>query len=157
MHGVQPLSVRDVLATYARRGVFRSLSESASSTGVTFRFQWLWNAPFSMTMDSQSGVLVFKGVLRGVEPGSAVEQGVKGFLRDCAFGDRLEHRRLDPRAVTVGYSNRRGVATLRFRIKDGNMENGARKAVQIVNELFVSYLSTHHPSYLVEHFRVAED
>ena len=157
MHGVQPLSVRDVLATYARRGVFRSLSETRSGTGVTFRFQWLWNAPFSLTEDAKSGALVFRGVLRGVERGGAVETGVKEFLRECASEERVEHRRLDPRAVAVSYSNRGGSGTLRFLVKDGDMESGARKAVQVVNEIFTSYLSAHHPAYLVEHFRVAED
>lgn len=156
MHGVQPLELRNVLNTYARRGVFRSLSETRSSAGVTFSFQWLWNAPFTMTLEPK-GALVFKSVLRGVERGSAIENGVKQFLHDCQSEERVEHRRLDRRSVGVSYSNRGSAGTLRFRIRDGDMENGAKKAVQVVNEIFVDYLSAHYPSYLVEHFRVSED
>ena len=157
MHGVQSLEVegiRRALETYAKRGVFRSFSESREGE---FRFHWLWNAPFVMTVDERSGALVFPKLLPGMQPESELESDVKRFLAACSSPERLEHRRLDPRQLTVTYSNRGGKGTLRFRIKTTDYETATRQAVQLVNELFVSHLSTHHPSYLVEHFRVPED
>lgn len=100
---------------------------------------------------------MFSRVLPGVESGSEMESGVKAFLKECGSPERLEHRRLDSRSVAVTYSNRGGNGTLRFRVKDGDFLEGTKKAIQLVNEMFVSYLSAHHPSYLAEHFHVPED
>ena len=156
MHGVQPLAVRQVLETYAARGVFRSLRQSPGAAGVTFRFHWLWNAPFALTVE-KSGALVLRDVLPGIQAGSEIESGVKAFLRECSSPERVEHRRLDRLRVSVTYSNRRGRASLRFRVKDGDLGAGTRQAIQLVNEMFVGYLSARQPSYLAEYFHFTEE
>ncbi len=156
MHGVQPLDVRNVVTGYATRGVFRSLHEEDSATAVSFQFHWLWNAPFRLVVEKKTRALVWPRLLPQVERGGELEQGVKAFLNECRSAERVEHRRLDPSRIAASYSNQAKYGTLRFRIKR-DADRGVRLAIQVVNELFVSYLSSHHPQYLVEHFRVAED
>lgn len=156
MHGVQPLDLRLVVKAYAGRGVFHSLHEEESVTTVTFRFHWLWNILFRVVLEKKSGALVWPALLPQVERGSELEQSVKSFLLGCTSTFRPEHRRLDPSFITASYSNRGKSGNVRFRIKR-DPDRGVRMAIQTVNELFVSYLSSHHPQYLVEHFRVAEE
>lgn len=149
MHGLQPLMldvIRETLETYARRGVFRSLSQ----TGTTFRFQWLWNAAFTLTVVEKSATIVFRGILPGA---SAFEDEIKAWLVAAASETTVAHRRLDPREMTATFSR----GSLRFRVRNGNFESGAKRAIQLVNELFVTHLSARHPSYLVEHFHASED
>lgn len=145
MHGVQPLeAVRGVLETYARRGVLRSLSESDG----TFRFHWLWNAPFVLAVDGES--LVFRALLPGA---SEIADDVRAWLREAASESAAAHRRLDPRLLTATYAR----GTFRFRVRGGRFDEGAKRAIQLVNELFVVYLSARHPEYLRERFQIAED
>lgn len=145
MHGVQPLeAVRGVLEGYARRGVLQSLSESEG----TFRFHWLWNAPFVVVVDGES--LVFRGILPSVP---AISRDVRTWLAAASSEAVAEHRRLDKRLLTATYAR----GTLRFRVRDRRFAEAAKRAIQIVNELFVVYLSARHPEYLRERFNVPED
>ena len=169
MHGVQPLeahrprrrgpnsraeasplcassleAVRGVLEGYARRGVLRSLSESDG----TFRFHWLWNAPFVLEVDGES--LVFRGLLPTVP---FLVRDVRQWLAVVSSESVAEHRRLDKRLMTATYAR----GTLRFRVRDGRFADAAKRAIQIVNELFVVYLSARHPEYLRKRFNVPED
>jgi len=150
--------VRGVLQSYARRGVFRSFSEKRSrGRRVTFRFRWLWNEVFSMTLDGASGAILFEGLLPEIDAGSELETGVRAFVRECCSRERLEHRRVDPRRVAVSVSHRRRRLNLRLRTRDNDFEYGARKAIHLVNEIFLSYLNVHHPGYLAAQFRLPED
>ena len=149
MHGVQPLmldAVRKTLENYARRGVFRSLSE----TGNVFRFHWLWNAAFTLAVEEKTATLVFRGLLPGA---SAIEADVKAWLAEAASEGTVAHRRLDSRELTATCSR----GSIRFRVRNGDFSAGVKRAIQAVNELFVTHLSARHPSYLVEHFHVSED
>lgn len=144
MHGVQSLeAVRGVLEAYAQRGVLRSLSES----GGTFRFHWLWNAPFTLIVDGES--LVFRALLPAA---TAIAADIKAWLREMTADSTAAHRRLDPRLLTATYAR----GSLRFRVR-GDFAEGAKRAIQLVNELFVVYLSARHPQYLRERFQVGED
>jgi len=169
MHGVQPLeahrprrrgpngraeagplcassleAVRAVLESYARRGVLRSLSEHDG----TFRFHWLWNAPFTLAVDGES--IVFRGLL---PTAPVLARDVRTWLVAAAAEEVAEHRRLDKRLLTATYTR----GTLRFRIRDEHFDEGARRAIQLVNELFVVYLSARHPEILRQRFNVPED
>jgi hypothetical protein len=141
MHGVQPLeAVRGGLAAYARRGVLRSLSESEG----TFRFHWLWNAPFVLQVDGES--LVFRGLLPGA---ASIAGDVREWLAVVSSESVAEHRR----SLPVSYAR----GTLRFRVRDGLYEEAAKRVMQVVNELFVVFLSARHPEYLRGRFAVGED
>lgn len=141
--------VRGVFEAYARRGVFRSYSETSPGE---FRFHWLWNAPFKVSFD---GALVFAALLAEADP--EVEKTARAFLAACGSAERREHRRLDPKRLRVTWSKRRGGLTLRVAVKDGDWDAGVRRALQFVNELFTGELSLKHPEYLARVFRVPEE
>lgn len=144
MHGVQPLeAVRSVLEGYARRGVFQSLSENAG----TFRFHWLWNASFVLDVDGDS--LVFRGLL---PTAPELAKDVRAWLVAASLETVAAHRRLDKQLLTATYAR----GTLRFRLR-GDFTDGAKRAVQLVNELFVVFLSERHPEFLRERFQIGED
>jgi hypothetical protein len=42
-------------------------------------------------------------------------------------------------------------------VRDGLYEQAAKRAMQVVNELFVVFLSARHPEYLRGRFAVGED
>ena len=159
MHGLQPLkAVRAVLSSYARRGVFRSFQETFAGPGkVCFQFHWLWNAPFTLTFHPKSGALSFDGLLPEVARGSELEKGLKAFIAECCSPGRVEHRRVDPRRVSVAASNRGGRMSVRVRARNNDYDYAARKAVQLANEILLSYISVHYPDYLVKHFRAPEE
>lgn len=139
-------AVRGILQTYASRGVFHSLSE----TGTTFRFHWLWNAPFELSVQEKTKTLVFAGLLPDA---SSIAGDVKAWLAEAASEQTVAHRRLDPKALTATFSR----GSLRFRVRNGDFSEGVKRAIQLVNELFVTHLSARYPSYLMEHFHVSED
>jgi len=155
----KPLSiVRSALARYAERGVFGSFSEAAGANGnAEFRFNWLWKLPFHLTFDSERGSITFKKLLPDVEPGSPLDADIKSFLKECSSDDRPEHRRLDREQVLVRYSNRRGSVSLTFLITGGDYEYAIRRAINLVNELFVGFLNLRYPDYMVKAFRLPEE
>ena len=149
MHGLQPLvldAVRETLEAYAQRGIFASLHH----TGTTFRFRWLWNAPFTINVQEKTSTLVFRSLLPGA---GAIEADIKAWLAQAASEKTLPHRRLDPQLLTATYSR----GSLRFRLRSSDLASATKRAIQLVNELFVTHLSARHPSYLVEHFHAPED
>jgi hypothetical protein len=154
----KPLSiVRAELERYAERGVFGSFSETDASNGsVDFRFNWLWKLPFHLTFDPARHAITFRKLLPDVEPGSDLDAGVKAFLKDCWSADRPEHRRIDRDRLTVSYTNRRGTASLTFRVL-GDYEYAVRRAMNLVNELFVGFLNLRYPEYMIKAFRLPEE
>ncbi len=150
MHGVRALA--EVLESYAARGVFRSFSQAGEGE---YRFRWLWNLPFRVRFDGKS--LRFEKLLPRVPAASPLYRELKGFLKDCASAGRPAHRRIDPREVRVRCWNRRGTVSLVFDLVGGDYAMGTRKAVQVVNEVFLSFLALDHPQYLAEEFRIGEE
>ncbi len=147
-----------MLESYAARGVFRSFSQTSGADEVLeYRFRWLWSLPFHITFDARRGLLSFKRLLPQVPAGSDIDTGLRAFLAGFQSPERSEHRRIDPARVAVQYSNRRGAVSLAFRVAGNHYEYGVRKAMQVVNEVFLGFLNFEHPQYLAEHFRIPED
>jgi hypothetical protein len=155
----KPLSiVRAELERYAERGVFGSFSETGATNGsVDFRFNWLWKLPFHLTFDAKRQAITFKKLLPEVAPGSDLDAGVKAFLKGCSSADRPEHRRVDRDRLTVGYRNRRGTVSLTFRVPGVDYEYAVRRAIYLVNELFVGFLNLRYPEYMIKAFRLPEE
>jgi hypothetical protein len=143
-------AIQRALERYAGRGVFRSFSR----TGDEFHFHWLRDLPFHLTFDRKSVALLFPNLLPNVPARSDLELGLKKFVRGFNAADRPAHRRIDPAKLAVRYANRRGAVTLRFAIADADSEYAVSKALQIVNEVFLEYLSLHHPEYMAENFQL---
>ena len=68
-----------------------------------------------------------------------------------------EHRRIDGRRFAVVYSKRSGDVSITFRILAGDYRLGVKKAVNLINEIFLGFLSLRHPDYMVENFRTPEE
>jgi hypothetical protein len=114
----------------------------------------LRDLPFHLTFDRKSAALIFPDLLPNVPARSDLELGLKKFVRAFSTADRPLHRRIDPAKLEVRCSNRRGAVTLRFMIAGGDSEYAVSKALQIVNEVFLGYLSLHHPEYMADSFEL---
>ncbi len=130
--------------------MFRSFSRRGSE----FRFEWLWGLPFCLTFDRKAAALEFRELLPNIAVRSDLERGVKSFVRGFSAKDRPAHRRVDPAMLTVRYANRRGRATLAFGIRADDPEYAVRKALEVVNEVFLGFLNLHYPEYMAENFRL---
>ncbi len=143
-------AVNAVLENYARRGVFTSFVRE----GSRFRFTWLWNRPFELRFDARQRALVFPAILP--KPAD-IEKEARRFLRSCAAEDRPVHRRIDPERMAVSFTKQKGALTLVCRVRGGDYEHAVRTAINLVNEMFVLFLNTEHPRYLMEQFERPED
>ncbi len=143
--------VGEILKSYARRGVFRSYSER----GGRYRFVWLTAEPFDVAFDPARDSLTFVNLLPAVS--RELSDGLKDFIRSCTSPDLPDHRRIDVSRLRVIYRRKRGVVSIEFLIQNHNYEYGVRKAVNIVNEIFLSFLTVHHAPYMVEHFQMWDE
>jgi len=146
------------LESYARRGVFRSFSQTSKGPGrAEFSFHWLWNLRFRLTFDEKRGALSFNKLLPDIPAGSQLETDLKAFISDCCSPDRPEHRRCDTNRVSIRCSNRRGTFGVTFRISGNDYEYGAKQAINVVNEMFLGFLSVRHHEYIVKHFHLSSE
>lgn len=156
---IQPAAaILGLLEAYARRGVFRSFSQTrADGKEVEFRFFWLWNLPFHLTFDAKRKALAFKNLLPDVPAGSELNSQLKAFIKDRSSNDLPEHRRIDPEQVSIRYSNLRGRVSITFLVKKNDYSYVVKKALSLINELLVSFLNVHFPEYTAQHFHKRED
>jgi len=152
------VTVKKILKSYAERGVFRSFSQTAAADGVAeYRFFWLYNLPFRVIFDRKRSALSFRKLLPGVPVGSQIEAELKDFIRSLASEDRLEHRRVDRRRVQIAYVNKNDCVALTFLIAGGDYDYGVPKAINVVNEVFLTFMNVRFPEYMIEKFKLPED
>ena len=71
---------------------------------------------------------------------------------------RLEHRRIDPRKAALRLRQRSGTVSLVVSLTESNLEYGVRKAVNLIHEVFVSFLRDPlYFSYMVQYFGLDPD
>jgi hypothetical protein len=147
------------LEDYARRGVFRSFSSQTKADGnrAEFCFYWLWNLPFHMMLDSKRKVISFNHLLPNVPAGSELNNQIRAFIRSRCSNAQPEHRRVDRNKVAVRYSNLRGKVSITFVLVGNEYLYGIKKALNLVNEMFVSFLNVHFPEYTAQHFHKRDD
>jgi hypothetical protein len=159
------------LESYAERGVFRSYSRShrdihaatpartqaGAEDRAEFHFSWLWNLPFQLTFERRKKAISFPQLLPNINPGSELEAELKAFIRKLSSRDRPEHRRLDPRRITVRYSKRGNSGSLAFVVAGNHYEYAVKKALNAVHEIFVGFLNVQHGEYMRENLRVTEE
>ena len=110
-----------------------------------------------MGFDGRRKALSFKKLLPNIVPGSALDTDLKAFIKGRCSPDQPEHRRLDSKRVAARYSNRQGTVNLSFLVVGNDYEYGVRKALNMVNEIFIAFLNVYYPEYLVENFRIPEE
>jgi hypothetical protein len=155
----QPVTaVSEQLKTYAQRGVFRSFSQTrAEGSHAEFCFYWLWDLPFHLSFDGKRKTLAFKRLLPGVPAGSELNTELKAFIQARCSNNQPEHRRLDPKRVSIQYSNLRGKVSITFLVLEDDYHYGVKKALNLVNEIFVAFLNVYFPEYMTQYFRRPED
>jgi hypothetical protein len=150
--------VHNQLEAYARRGVFRSFSQTrADGKDAEFRFFWLWNLPFRLTFDAKRKALAFKNLLPDVPAGSELNSQLKAFIKDRCSNDLPEHRRIDPQQVSVRCSNVKGHVSISFQVKKSGYDYAVRKALHLITEILVGFLNVEFPEYTAQHFHKRED
>jgi len=156
--GIARDSVDRVLAAYAERGMFRSYSRTPDQGDVLrYCFTWIVPEPFHVLFCPATGELTFENLLPGIPRGSDLELQLKAFIRGFADPERPEHRRVDPTRLGVRWLRRRGKVSLTFRITGGDYDYGVRKAVNVVNEIFLGFLTVYHPDYMVRNFQASQE
>lgn len=151
--------VRETLASYATRGVFRGYGDHPSDEGLTrFAFRWHADAAFNLVYDPARRELRFPDLLPAIDSRSSMYRGLKAFVQARTSAALPEHRRIDPTKTRVAVTNRKGSVSLAVSLKDAHLEYGVRKAVNLVHELFVVFLRDPlYFSYMVEHFQLDPD
>ena len=150
-------AVRESLAGYVERGVFRGFGEAQGRQGRTgFRFLWLNSRSFELSVDPGKHLLTFQRPLPGIPAKSALYAELKDFIRQRHAPELPEHRRIDPLRAEARCSTRRSEVSVSLLVKDEQYAYGVNRIVNLVHELFV-HLGDAHPEYLVENFDVPQE
>ncbi len=149
--------VRARLQEYAERGVFRGLAERPARRGRhEFTFRWLAPAPFTLSYDSASGTLAFRGLLPNVPARSPLAGALRRFVRGRAAADLPPHRRVDPERADVRCFVRRSALSLEVVAREHHHGYGVNRAVNLVHEIFM-HLHTYFPEYMWENFDAPQE
>lgn len=143
--------VRETLLEYARRGVFRGFEHRDTDRGEDFWFHWIGPRAFHVTYDREEGTIAARELLPGAGSEPSVREDLDRLLRERMEGT-LPHRSLDPDKAEVALVDPgEGDLDLVLRVRDEDLEYGARKLLNLVNEIWVR-LNDRHQRYLWEHF-----
>jgi hypothetical protein len=133
--------VTAVLEGYAEKAVFRGFSAHPLRGGkATYRMVWHHDRPFELLLDAPGKTLRFPAVLPGVPARSPMYRELQAFLKARQTDEMPEHRRVNPAKARLTLSNARGVVSIKFTVKDGDFDYGARKIIHIVHEIFMVFL-----------------
>ncbi len=146
--------VASALEEYAARGIFRGFSRGPVAGGkAAFKIVWHYGCTFELIFDSTRNAIRFPYVLENVPADSSMYEEFKEFLRSRQSPELPDHRRIDRGKVEIRPYNRGGTISLRFKAKDGDVEYGVRRMVNLVNEIFLVFLPDGpYSEYLVETF-----
>ena len=106
----------------------------------------------SATFDSRRRVLTFPSLFPGVDSATAAQ--LKSMVASRTHRDQPDHKRLDARRARLTGTVRKGDFSLSIEIRGRNHQYAVTKALNLINELFLS-LHEGHPEYLVERFGIS--
>lgn len=149
------------MQSYADRGVFRAFNEAAARNGTAeFRFLWfpITNEPFRLVFSEKTNTLTFRNLLQQMPAKSEQYAELRKFVKERCSQELREHRRIDADKADVKCSNRGGNFSLSLKVAGNHHEYGVRKAVNLVNDIFMDLLqeSTYY-EYMQEHFDLPEE
>ncbi len=108
------------------------------------------------SFDARRGVLTFAALFPGVEASSGMVAGLRAQVASRSTRDQPSHKRLDARRARVSCAVRGGDWSLVAQIRGANHEYAVRKALNLINELFIS-LHDRYPEYLTERFGLSTE
>ena len=152
-------TVSKTLEEYAARGVFRGFSRGPVNHGkAAFKIMWHRDCLFEFVYDSNKNTMRFPLVLPNVPPDSSMYKDFKEFLRSRQAEHLPEHRRIDKAKAEIRSYNRGGNISLTLKLKDDDVEYGARKIIQLVHEIFMVFLyDGRRYDYMIETFDLDPD
>jgi hypothetical protein len=143
------------LQAYADRGVFRGFRATPGPRGrVEYQFLWLTRKPMAAAFDHRRRVLTFPALFPGVDRATAA--ALKAMVASRSDRDQPEHKRLDARRARLTGAVRNGAFSLTIEIRGANHDYAVKKALNLINELFLA-LHEAHPEYLVERFGISTE
>lgn len=151
--------VGDALQSYAQRGVFRGFSRQGErSRRGEYRLLWHRDQVFQLGYDASRQSLRIACVLPNVAASSPMYREFRQWLRQRQDEALPDHRRCDPKKVSLRTYNRAGDIALTLTILDGDVEYGVRKLVALVNEIYLDFLSSGlYYDWLIETFDLDPD
>jgi len=102
------------------------------------------------------GVLTFPALFPRVTGVPAMVAELKGMVASRSARTQPDHKRLDARRARLSAAVRKGDFSLAVHIRGANHDYAVKKALNLVNEMFVA-LHEGHPQYLVEHFNLSSE
>ncbi len=145
------------LQQYADRGVFRGFRATPGPRGrVEYRFMWLLRRPMHAVFDPRRGMLTFATLFPGVDASSEMVAGLKALVASRSKTGQPAHKRIDARRARLSCATRKGDWSLSVQIRGANHEYAVRRALNLINELFVS-LHDEYQDYLIERFGLSTE
>ena len=93
-----------------------------------------------------------------------MDRAFRAWVRDRSSDGLPEHRRIDPRRLTVACTNRGGSVSVALALQRRgaasereDWEYAARKGVSLVNEIFHGFLRGPYNEYMVQNFGEPEE
>jgi hypothetical protein len=108
----------------------------------------------SAAFDPRRRTLTFPALFPGVDRATAGP--LKSLVASRTDRDQPDHKRLDARRARLTGALRKGDFSLSIEIRGANHEYAVKKALNVINELFLS-LHEQHPEYLVERFGISAE
>ena len=100
------------------------------------------------------GVLSFPSLLPA--PGKDIVTEMKAMVAERSSRAVPDHKRVDARRARVIGAVRNGDFSLSVEIRGSNQRYAVSKALNLINEMFVT-LHERHPDYLVEQFGISQE
>jgi hypothetical protein len=134
--------------------VFRGFQASPAARGrIDYRFLWLTRKPMHASIDRRS-VLTFPALLPEASP--AIVAKMKSMVSARSTRAVPDHQRMDARRARLASAVRKGDFTLSVEIRGRNQEYAVKKALNLINDLFVA-LHEQYPEYLGQHFGISQE
>ena len=106
--------------------------------------------------DHRNNVLTFPALFPRVDTVSPITADLRALIAARAGRHIPEHKRVDARRARIAGSTRKGDWSLTVEIRGSNHEYAVRKALNLINELFV-LLHERYPEYLVQQFGLSTE
>ena len=142
--------VSQALQAYADRGVFRGFRALPVARGrIEYQFLWLTKKPVTALFDPSTRRLTFPALLPQLDRNAALR--MQAVVEARTAKSQPAHKRIDARKGRITGARRAGNFSLMVEIRGSNHDYAVSKALNVINELFVT-LQEHHPEYLIERF-----
>lgn len=116
---------------------------------VEYQFLWLTKKPVTAVFDPIARRLTFPSLLPQIDRHGAAL--MKSVIDERTGKSQPEHKRIDARRGRIASAVRKGDVSVTIEIRGQNHEYAVSKALNLINDLFVT-LQEHHPEYLIDRF-----